>query len=117
MASGVPDPPIELDLPGRGLWGRIWGEAITWVSPDSDMDTVLSACRLKDDLEVARHRYRATTDPADGRMVAVFEKSLAEALSVLGFNPTARSRLGLAEVKKVDKIDQILSRRQRAVND
>lgn len=117
MADGTPDPPPELELAGRGLWERIWSTAITWVSPDSDMDAVISACRLKDDLEVARRRYRATSDPADGRMVAVFEKQLAESLSVLGFNPTARARLGLAEVKKVDKLDQILSRRHRAAGD
>ena len=117
MADGIPQPPDELGLAGRKLWGRIWADAITWISPDSDMEAVVAACLLRDDLDVARNRYRATSDPRDGRMVTAFDKSFTDALSVLGFNPTARARLGLAEVKAVDKLDQIFSRRARAAND
>jgi phage terminase small subunit len=34
--------------------------------------------------------------------------ALASALSELGFNPTARSRLGLAEIKKETKLHELL---------
>lgn len=112
MADGVPDPPSDLLLDGRRLWERAWGAAITWLSPDSDMEAVENACRLADDLAVARHRYRATSDPSDGRIVVQLAKSVSDALSVLGFDPTARSRLGVAEVKRASALEQLIATRQ-----
>jgi hypothetical protein len=112
MADGVPDPPSDLLLDGLRLWERAWGAAITWLSPDSDMEAVEQACRLADDVAAARKRYRATTDPADGRMVKNFDDALASALSRLGFDPTARSRLGVAEVKRASALEELLAKRR-----
>jgi hypothetical protein len=112
MADGVPDPPAELGLEGRGLWGRAWGHGLTWISPTSDMDAVVEACRVADDLAVARNRFHATTDPADGRAVVAMSKRLSEALSALGFTPTDRSRLGVAEVKRQNALETLIGRRQ-----
>ena len=112
MADKTPEIPPEMDEAGRDLWTRAWSDAITWLSPDSDMAEVVEACRLADDLAIARHRYRATREPGDGRMVTALSKSLTEALSVLGFNPTARARLGVAEVKRVSALEELLAKRQ-----
>lgn len=114
MAGGVPDPPDDLGLPGRRLWGRAWAEAVTWLSFDSDSEQVEEAARLADDLDSARRRYRATTGPGDARVIVALSKQFTEALSALGFNPTSRTRLGVAEVKAVDAIDRILSRKNKA---
>lgn len=107
MADGVPDLPAAVGLDGRRLWDRIWQNGITWISPQSDMEAAEQACRLADDLATSRERYRATRDPSDGRMVATFVRELANALSDLGFNPTARARLGVAEVTRVSKLDAL----------
>src|SRR5437868_2557234 len=76
MAGSTPDPPEELGLEGRKIWAQAWAEAITWLSPDSDMSTVLEACQIADDLAAARRRFRVTTEPSDGRQVATFSKAL-----------------------------------------
>lgn len=107
MAPGVPDMPVDFGLDAKRLWERAWGVAITWLSPDSDMDAVEQACRLADDLGIARERYRVTRDPADLRALVAVQKLMHEALSTLGFDPTARSRLGLAEVRRVSKLDEL----------
>ena len=112
MAVGVPVPPADLGLEGRGLWERAWSEAITWLSPDSDLLAIVEACRAADDVAAARCRYRVTTDPADGRMVVTASKRLSEALSAIGFDPTARARLGVAEVKRVSALEQLLQQRR-----
>lgn len=112
MAGDVPDPPGDLELDGRRLWGRAWASAITWLSPHSDMESVENACRLADDLSLARRIYRTTRDPADLRMVLQAQKLMAEALSSLGFDPSARSRLGLAEVRRVSKLDELRSKQK-----
>lgn len=110
MADGMPDYPAELEEPGRELWRRAWQDGITWVSPKTDLGQVEEACRLADDLAAARRRYRATTEPKDATTVVNLSKLLMGALSELGFTPTARSRLGVAEVVRVSKLEQLRRR-------
>lgn len=114
QALEIPKAPKELGAEGKAFWNRAWSQAITWLSPDSDLNRVLQACRIADDLAVARARYRATTEPSDYRAVTAGDKALSEALSALGFDPVARSRLGLAEVKKIDALENVLHRREAA---
>jgi hypothetical protein len=111
MAQGVPDLPSGAGLDGQRLWTRCWAAGISWISPLTDMEAVEQACSLADDIAAARERYRATRDPKDGAMVVAFVKQLASALSDLGFNPTARSRLGVAEVTRVSKLEALRAAR------
>lgn len=111
-ASDAPEPPVELLLEGRALWERAWASAITWLSPDSDWDAVVEACQLADDVSQARRRYRATSDPADARAVVALSKELQACLGHLGFNPAARARLGVAEVKQASALEQLMARRR-----
>jgi len=39
------------------------------------------------------------------------EKLIQSSLSLLGFTPSDRARLGLAEVKKESRLDEMLARR------
>lgn len=114
MAPGVPELPAGIEAAGAELWKQIWAEGLTWISPTSDMAAAVEACMVADDLAVARRRYRATSDPKDASALAAMGKRFDEALSVLGFNPTARSRLGVAEVKRVSALDKLLERRHGA---
>lgn len=107
MADGVPDYPSELEEAGRELWRRLWQDGITWISPKTDMQAAEEACRAADDVAAARRRYRATTDPKDATALVALGKRLDDALSQLGFNPTARSRLGVAEVTRVSKLEAL----------
>jgi phage terminase small subunit len=100
-------------LAGQRLWNRAWNAALTWIAPGTDAEQIEEAARLADDVAAARQRYRATTDPADARALVAVSKQLTEALSALGFNPTARARLGVAEVKRASALDQLLERRKK----
>jgi hypothetical protein len=111
MAEGVPLLPAGIESDGAELWKRIWHEGLTWISPNSDMAAAVEACLVADDLAVARRRYRATSDPKDAAALVAMGKRFDEALSVLGFNPTARSRLGVAEVKRASALENLLARR------
>ena len=112
-ADGVPDYPADLELAGQQLWDRAWSDAITWLSPASDGDAIIEACRLADDITTARRRYRATGDPSDARALVALNKQLMDALSALGFTPVARTRLGVAEVKRVSALEALLDRKQK----
>jgi phage terminase small subunit len=111
QADGMPDFPDELGEAGQTMWRRIWADGITWISPQTDIAVAEEACRAIDDVAAARKRYRATTDPKDARVLVALGKRLDDALSQLGFNPTARSRLGVAEVKRASALDELLERR------
>lgn len=106
-AAGVPDVPEDLGNDGAALWERAWNTAITWLSPLSDTAAVEHACRLADDLAFARQMYRVTGDPKDGRLVASLSKEFANALAALGFDPASRTRLGVAEVTRVSKLQKL----------
>jgi phage terminase small subunit len=111
QAEGMPDFPTDLDQAGKDLWRRLWQDGITWISPKTDTQAAEEACRAADDVAAARRRYRATTDPKDATALVALGKRLDDALSQLGFNPTARSRLGVAEVRRVSALDELIERR------
>lgn len=113
MAEGVPLLPAGIEAEGAELWKRIWQEGLTWISPQSDMAAAVEACHVADDLAIARRRYRATSDPKDAGALVALGKRFDDALSVLGFNPTARSRLGVAEVKRASALQNLIAQRQQ----
>jgi hypothetical protein len=72
-----------------------------WISDISDADLLLMTCEQFDEREVLR--AMVMDDPGAWRERAALrelEKSIRQALSLLGFTPTDRMKLGLAEVKK-----------------
>jgi hypothetical protein len=113
MAQGVPDPPGELLVDGLDLWKRLWTAGATWISPATDRDEVAEACRLTDDLASARERYRATRDPSDGRIVIQLSSQRSSVMGQLGFTPAARSKLGVAEVRRASALEELLSKRSQ----
>ena len=116
MAYTPPTPPDNLGEKGLQVWNRSWSMAITWLSPASDIDAVENVARLADATETARVRYMATSEPADAKAYVAINKAYTDALSSLGFDPVARSRLGIAEVRAATSIDKLLERRQNRAN-
>jgi hypothetical protein len=112
-AIDTPQAPVGLGLEGMSLWKQIWEGALLWLSPRTDMAAIEEACRLEDDVAIARMRYRATSDPRDARALFALNKALTSALSSLGFDPAARTRLGVAEVKAASAIEKLLERKER----
>jgi hypothetical protein len=90
--------------------------AVTWLSPVSDIDAISNAAFLADASEAARNKYMATLESNDGRAFVAINKAYTDALASLGFDPIARSRLGVAEVKAATSIDKLLERRHNRAN-
>lgn len=105
------EPPTHLGDAGRFVWAKAWHSGITWLSPDSDMATVIAACELADARDKARERYLVTGEPKDATSFVRLDERYQKTLSLMGFSPSDRSRLGLAEVKRVSKLEQLRARR------
>lgn len=112
MAKEIPPAPEGLGVQGINLWDRAWSMAITWLSPDSDIDAIKNAAFLADANEAARNKYMNTLEANDARAFVQVNKAFTDALSSLGFDPVSRSRLGVAEVRAATSIDKLLERRQ-----
>jgi P27 family predicted phage terminase small subunit len=130
-ADGVPPVPIDLKPAGRTMWSMVWGgPAAVWLSPQVDAIRVHTVARLLDEIEeyhklvtglgavleepivtpsgqVVADSARFVPNPAV-RMLRDAQKQLDRELSSLGFDPTSRSRLGLAEVKRESILQRLL---------
>lgn len=111
-AEKTPEPPAGLGADGIRFWNRAWESGITWISPMTDMEAIENAAVLADALAASRKKYLATLEAADGRAFVQINKAFVDALTSLGFDPVSRSRLGVAEVKKMSALDQLIAKRQ-----
>lgn len=123
--SSIPVPPI-LGEAGLDLWDHVWTAGKTWLSPDSDRTIITLLCQAQDEHEEIRlkiasgeiERYYTT---ANGQMVTHpmvtqlqnLRTQMTAWLAAIGFSPADRSRLGLAEVRVRDELDELMSRRVR----
>jgi hypothetical protein len=113
MSHTIPDAPTMLGADGIRFWERAWGQAITWLSNDSDREAIENAAKLADTVAAARTKYLATLEPADARAYVAINDAFTKAMASLGFDPVSRSKLGVAEVKRVSALDQLLAKRQQ----
>lgn len=98
--------PADLGPRGRAAWAAL-SAAGHWLA-ESDWLALELACKLADMAELAEARYRETAAPADGRMVLRALEAFAAALGRLGFDPSARARLGLAEIDRASKLAKMM---------
>jgi hypothetical protein len=75
-------------------------------------------CELLDRREILREEFLA--DPTERKVnmsLLETEKLIQTSLSLLGFTPSDRARLGLAEVKRSSKLEELMERRLSRYDD
>jgi hypothetical protein len=110
----VADPLRALGDAGRKLWDRSLQLANTWVG-DADLELLQLTCEQLDERVAIRLRVAAA--PADNtlrRSLRALDAQLVANLSLLGFSPTDRSRLGVGEKAQLSARDAWLAGRKQA---
>jgi P27 family predicted phage terminase small subunit len=121
--SSVPVPP-PLGEPGLELWERVWSAGKSWLSPTVDYPLVVMLCQAQDEAEDIRtllangteERYyivsngQKVTSPLVAQLKDLRVQMTAW-FSSLGYSPTDRARLGVAEIRVADKLDELQARR------
>lgn len=127
----TPVPPVHLYDLGIEVWNRIWeSPARIWLSPQIDFFRIETICNLIEDMDGYRKLLSQmgpilvetnTANAANSdkkvvpnplvKMLRDAEKQLDKELSSIGFDPTARARLGLAEVKRQSKLEELMDKR------
>jgi len=110
-ADEAPEPSRPLGKPGRELWDRVWSNGVAWISPSTDAEILLMTCEMIDERWNLRARVLQSEDPKDRRNLTQLTKLIQENLSLLGFTPADRTRLGVAEVKAQSKLEELMARR------
>lgn len=111
-ASNIPEPPRPLLKYGMQLWERIWEMGHSWISPQSDIELLLVTCECIDERWNLRVKVMQTDDARLRRGLRELDRLIVSNLSLLGFSPTDRSRLGLAEVRSRSAMDELEARRE-----
>lgn len=115
----TPDRPGDLGERGASEWDAIWLAGSSWLAPAQDYRWVEIICRAYDDIEGFRAKVRADGLIQKGSMGQVIahpligeirkaEAQIMKALSTLGFSPSDRARLGLAEIKVRSKLEEMM---------
>lgn len=108
-ATSTPEPARPLMKYGREVWDTVWQVGVNWISPNTDLELLLMTCEMVDERWNLRVKVMQTDDSKMRRGLRELDRLIIGNLSLLGFTPTDRSRLGWAEVKTQSKLDQIMS--------
>ena len=112
--SDLPEPHRQLFDAGLELWNRTWSMGQLWISPKTDIELLLMTCEMLD--ERVRLRAYVWNNPEawrERKALRELEKNITNSLSLLGFTPTDRSRLGVAEVKAKSKLEELRAKRDQ----
>jgi hypothetical protein len=112
LHAGAVDPPEDLGAAGRALWSRVFDQGEIWVSPRIDFVLLERVCRALDRVVVLEQLF--DEDPGNRQTVMSInetDKVIFSGLGLLGFSPADRARLGLAEVKRQSKLEELMAKR------
>lgn len=115
-----PPTPRGLKYAGKREWHKIW-DCGPWLHTDQDGHWVEQIARAYDEIEEYRKRIEADgliQKGYAGQVVAhpliaevrKCEATIRACLSTIGFSPTDRARLGLAEVKRQSALEDLISK-------
>ena len=110
LEYGYTDPIRPLGDEGKQLWDSIFGAGEIWISIRTDVQLVQQVCEQLD--RRAKLRELFYENPADRQVnmsLNELEKALVSGLSLLGFTPADRTRLGLVSAKTKSKLEELLA--------
>lgn len=113
QAEGTPEPPRPLLKYGQELWDRVWSMGATWISEKTDIELLMMTCEMIDERWNLRIKVMQTDDSRLRRGLRELDRQIVSNLSLLGFTPSDRSRLGVAEVKARSKLEELLARNEQ----
>ena len=120
----APKVPATLQQPGTDLWFQTWEAGRQWLAPQADYTTIQLLCEAFDEYVSIRNQFLTgeaeriyvtsngsyVTHPYIGQMKDL-RVQMTSWLASLGFTPSDRARLGLAEVRVRDELDELQRRR------
>jgi len=109
----IPEPLKPLFGSGLNLWDRTWTRGFSWLSANTDIQLLQITCEQLDERDQLRDYVLQNVEAWHERSaLRELEKSIRSNLSLLGFTPTDRMKLGVAEIKAETKMEQLRKRQE-----
>jgi hypothetical protein len=112
LAYGRVDPLRPLEWAGQQLWDSVFNAGELWISSRTDTQLLQMVCEQLD-RKVRLESYIAE-HPDEWHMFKQLydlERLITGNLSLLGFTPADRTRLGLVSAKTKSKLEELLERK------
>jgi len=112
VTYGRIDPIRPLDWAGKQLWDSVFGAGELWVSSQTDVQLLQMVCEQLDRKVVIESLIAAK--PEEWHMFKQLndlERLITANLSLLGFTPADRTRLGLVSLKTKSKLEALMERK------
>ena len=110
----IPEPSRPLSKYGLELWERIWSAGSVWLNAETDFELFQITCEMVDEYINLRTRVIRDNRLDERKALRVLEKNITANLSLLGFSPTDRSRLGLQTIKAQSRLEEMRNRANKA---
>jgi hypothetical protein len=111
QTADLPEPPRPLLKYGQELWDRVWSMGASWVSQKTDIELLVMTCEMIDERWNLRVKVMQNDDARMRRGLRELDRQIVSNLSLLGFTPSDRARLGVAEVKVRSKLEELMAKR------
>jgi len=115
-ASTTPQPHRPLGPAGENFWNRIWAIGFGWISQHTDIELLQIVCELIDERQALRMKVLVDQDWRDRTALRALDAQVLDCLSLLGFTPVDRARLGFVEVKIQNELDAYRQRKAQGLN-
>jgi hypothetical protein len=113
--SKIPQPLRRLEESGLNFWNNAFSRGTTWLK-DTDLELLQVVCEQLDERDILRVFVLENIEAWHERAaLRVLERDLSDNLKELGFTPTARQKLGIAEVKAQSKLEELMQRKASRV--
>lgn len=111
--GGYAEPQRPLEFAGMQLWNSAMTTGQNWIARNSDTQLLLLVCEQMDRRTALISKIEETQEWRLYRALHDLEKMISTNLSLLGFTPSDRTRLGLAEVKAASKLEQLMAMKEK----
>ena len=110
-SSTAPEPHRPLGSAGRQFWERVWNVGFTWISPQMDVELLQIVSEQIDERAALRVKVLHEGDWRDRSALRALDSQVLDCLSLLGFTPVDRARLGFVEVKIKNELEEFRKRK------
>ena len=115
VEGGYITPFRPLEFAGQQLWDSAMLTGQSWIARNSDTHLLMMTCEQLDRREQIRLLILETNDWHLFKQLNDLERLITSNLGLLGFTPSDRTRLGLAEVKAKSKLEELMARKESRV--
>ena len=110
LEYGYREPLRPLQAAGKEFWDSVFGVGELWISIKTDTQLVQLICEQIDRRETLREYVAAHPDEWHmTKQLNDIEVLIVKNLSLLGFTPADRTRLGLISTKTKSKLEELMA--------